>query len=247
MTIPSGPGHVACIMDGNGRWASRRGLKRTDGHAAGEAAILATIDHAVAAGIPWLTLFAFSTENWSRPQDEVDFLMEFNRGVIERHGPSFHKRGIRIRYLGRTNPRIPTALAVDMEAIERRTEANANMTLTFAFDYGGRWEIAQAARALVAAGAAASQITEKRFADHLPFPDMPDVDLLIRTSGEYRISNFMLWRAAYAELVFLDVLWPDFRGPHLEQALQLYRSRTRRFGYIGLGQAVDRAIGTAGP
>ncbi len=226
------PRHVACIMDGNGRWASRQGLERTRGHAAGEAAITATVDAALEARVEWLTLFAFSTENWRRPAPEVTFLMEFNRRMITKYGDDYHRRGIRIRYLGRQNEQVPASVRRDMREIQERTAMNSALTLTFAFNYGGRAELVDAVRALLERAVRSQDVDERTIAAHFQFPDTPDPDLIIRTSGEYRLSNFMLWGAAYAELVFLDVLWPDFRAHHFDGALELYRARRRRFGAI---------------
>jgi undecaprenyl diphosphate synthase len=219
-------------MDGNGRWATKRGLIRTDGHNAGEAAILDTIDGAIDNGIAWLTLFAFSTENWGRPRAEVDFLMEFNRRLILEHGDVFHSKGVRVRYLGRGSELIPARVRDTMRAIEVRTKDNTVLTLTFAFDYGGRSALVDAARRLVADGVTANDVTEDSFTARFQFPDMPDPDVIIRTAGEYRLSNFLLWGAAYAEFVFLDVLWPDFRASHLRDALFVYANRTRHFGEL---------------
>jgi undecaprenyl diphosphate synthase len=223
--------HVAVIMDGNGRWATARGLDRTAGHAAGEIAVTSIVEAAVAEQVEWLTLFAFSTENWNRPQAEVDFLMEFNRALIARHGADYHSRNIRVRYLGEAE-RIPQSVVKAMKGVERLTESNTGLKLTFAFNHGGRAEIVEATRSLIATGCKADDVSEELFAEYLPVPEMPDPDLIIRTSGEFRISNFLLWRAAYAELVFLDVFWPDFRGRHLRDALDTYQSRSRRFGAI---------------
>jgi undecaprenyl diphosphate synthase len=227
------PGHIACIMDGNGRWAASRGADRIDGHAAGEAAILATIDAALDLGVRWLTLFAFSTENWDRPQYEVDFLMEFNSRVIRRHGRRFHNQGVRVRYLGRSDERIPDYVIQDITGIEALTRENRKMTLTFAFDYGGRRDIVRAAQSLIDQKVPSSKVTEALFSAHFQAPDLPDADLVIRTSGEFRLSNFLLWQAAYSELVFLDVLWPDFRARHLREAIDIYSHRNRRFGKVG--------------
>ncbi|HCT80667.1 MAG TPA: di-trans,poly-cis-decaprenylcistransferase [Micromonosporaceae bacterium] len=235
------PGHVACIMDGNGRWATRRELERIDGHAAGEEAILATVDAAINLGLRWLTLFAFSTENWNRPEAEVSFLMAFNHGVIARHGGYFHSRGVRVRYMGSPDPRIPADLRRDMSSLEDLTRANSGMTLTLSFNFGGRAEIVDAVNQLLRCGDTGQTLTEELFTGLLQYPDMPDVDLLIRTSGEYRLSNFMLWRMAYAELLFTDVLWPDFRGVHLRSAVGAYSVRRRRFG------SVPSVTSSAGP
>jgi undecaprenyl diphosphate synthase len=238
--------HVACVMDGNGRWATRRGLERVDGHAAGEAAINATVDAACELGLGHLSLFAFSTENWNRSEAEVAFLMQFNGDLIRKHGPSYHARNIRVRYLGRKQPPIPAWVLEEMARIEKLTANNTGLTLTFAFNHGGRAEIVDAVRALLASGSDPEMLTEKSFAQALAYPDMPDPDLIIRTSGEYRISNFMLWRAAYAEYVFTDVLWPDFRREHLEAALETFHRRERRYGGMPSAAAQPVTLAKAG-
>lgn len=224
------PRHVACVMDGNGRWAERRSLPRTAGHRAAEATVIDIIEAARAAGVEWLSLYAFSTENWNRPSDEVDYLMRLVRRVVRKHAPLLLARGIRCRFLGVTDARVPLGLARDFEDLATLTGENRGMTLTVAFDHGGRRDIVEAARSLIRNGITADEVTERSFAEHLPFPDTPDVDLVIRTSGEQRISNFMLWKVAYAEWTFPEVLWPDFRAPDFLACLHTYRSRDRRFG-----------------
>ncbi len=223
-------------MDGNGRWAQRRGLKRTDGHAAGEEALFDTVEGGLEIGLPWLTVFAFSTENWRRPLDEVRFLMRFNEGLLLRRRDDLDERGVRVRFIGRRGGRVPRRVLRHIEDTEALTHSNRRMTLTFAFNYGGRAEIADAVR-LIAAEAAAGRldprkVDERTIARHLYAPDMPDPDVLVRTSGEFRISNFLLWQLAYAELVFTDSLWPDFRREHLFEAIREYQRRDRRFGAI---------------
>jgi undecaprenyl diphosphate synthase len=230
---PSGvPGHVACVMDGNGRWASQRGLPRTAGHAAGEEALLDTIEGALAIGIRWLTVFAFSTENWRRPRDEVRYLMGFNESLLVRRRDELHDKGVRIRFAGRRDWRVPRRVLKRMDESTELTAANREMTLTMAFNYGGRAEIVDAVRALVADGVAAQKIDEKAIRARLYYPDQPDPDLVVRTSGEYRISNFLLWELAYSELVFTDVLWPDFRRQHLFEAVAEFQRRERRYGGV---------------
>jgi undecaprenyl diphosphate synthase len=229
---PRVPRHVACVMDGNGRWAAQRSLPRTSGHRAAETTVIDVIEAARAAGVEWLSLYAFSTENWSRPSAEVDYVMRLVRGVVRKHAPLLHARGIRCRFLGVSDPRIPRALARDFADLMTLTGDNRGMTLTVAFDHGGRGDIVAAARSLIRAGVAAEAVDERSFAAHLPFPDTPDVDLVIRTSGEQRISNFMLWQVAYAEWIFPTVLWPDFRAPHFLECLHAYRQRDRRFGGV---------------
>ncbi|WP_405971904.1 polyprenyl diphosphate synthase [Streptomyces sp. NBC_00988] len=226
------PRHVACVMDGNGRWAAQRSLPRTSGHRAAETTAIDVIEAARAAGVEWLSMYAFSTENWGRPSAEVDFLMRLVRRVVRKHAPLLHARGIRCRFLGVTDPRIPPALARDFADLMTLTADNRGLTLTVAFDHGGRRDIVEAARSLIRDGVPADGVTEQTFAAHLPFPDTPDVDLVIRTSGEQRISNFMLWQVAYAEWVFPPVLWPDFRAPHFLECLHAYRQRERRFGGV---------------
>ncbi|MFD8558570.1 polyprenyl diphosphate synthase, partial [Streptosporangium canum] len=219
-------------MDGNGRWAAQRSLSRTAGHEAAEAAVIDVIEAARSAGIAWLSLYAFSTENWRRPAGEVDILMRLVRRTIRKHAPALHARGVRCRFLGMADPRIPPSLAQDITDLMTLTSDNRQMTLTIAFDHGGRRDIVEAARSLIRAAVPAEEVTEATFARHLPYSDMPDVDLVIRTSGEQRISNFMLWQVAYAEWVFPQVLWPDFRATHLWECLDAYRRRQRRFGDV---------------
>ena len=224
------PRHVAAVMDGNGRWARQRGLKRTEGHAAGEDALFDTVEGAVELGIQWFTVYAFSTENWRRPADEVRYLMGFNKGILERHAEDMHSRNVRIRFAGRRDWRVPRGVLRRMEWATELTERNTGMTLTIAFNYGGRAEIVDAVRAIVAEGVAPDKIDEKTIARHLYLPDVPDPDLMIRTSGEFRISNFLLWELAYSEIVFTEVLWPDFRRGDLIDAIREYQARDRRFG-----------------
>ncbi|MFJ3440870.1 polyprenyl diphosphate synthase [Streptomyces sp. NPDC086081] len=226
------PRHVACVMDGNGRWAQQRSLPRTLGHRAAETTVIDVIEAARAAGVGWLSLFAFSTENWRRPDTEIVFLMHLVRQVVRKHAPLLHARGIRCRFLGMTDPRIPPELGRDIADLMTLTARNRGMTLTVAFDHGGRRDIVEAARSLMRSGVPAEDVTEEVFAAHLPMPDTPDVDLVIRTSGEQRISNFMLWQVAYAEWLFPPVLWPDFRAPDFLQCLHAYRQRERRFGAV---------------
>ena len=226
------PTHVACVMDGNGRWATRRGLARTEGHAAGEEALFDTVEGALDLGVRWLTVYAFSTENWRRPVDEVRYLMGFNESILSRRRDELHDRGVRITFAGRRDWRVPKRLLKRMDEARDQTAGNDVMTLTIAFNYGGRAEIVDAVRALVAAGVKADKIDEKAIRRHLYLPDMPDPDLVIRTSGEYRISNFLLWELAYSELVFTEVLWPDFRRTDLFDAVREYQARARRFGGI---------------
>jgi len=228
------PAHVACVMDGNGRWAKARGLARTEGHAAGEEALMDVIEGVLELGIKWFTVYAFSTENWRRPVDEVRFLMNFNVGILNRNRDYLNKRGVRIRFAGRRDWRVPRHLAKTMDEAVDMTKSNRTMTLTICFNYGGRAEIIDAVKALVESGMPAEKINERAITSHMYYPEMPDPDLVIRTSGEYRISNFLLWELAYSELVFTDVLWPDFRRDNLYAAVREFQGRDRRFG--GLDQ-----------
>jgi undecaprenyl diphosphate synthase len=226
------PAHVAVVMDGNGRWAQRRGLPRTDGHAAGEEALFDAVEGAEQLGVQWFTAWAFSTENWRRPPDEVRFLMGFNESLLVRRRDELHERNVRVRFIGRRDWRVPRRVLRRMDETVEMTRRNTGMTLTMAFNYGGRAEIIDAVRSLIEAGTPASKVTEKQVRDHLYAPDMPDPDLVVRTSGEYRLSNFMLWELAYSELVFTDVLWPDFRREHLFDAVREFQGRDRRFGGV---------------
>jgi undecaprenyl diphosphate synthase len=226
------PVHVACVMDGNGRWASARGLPRTEGHAAGEEALLDVVNGALEIGIKWITFYAFSTENWRRPPDEVRYLMNFNQSLLMRRRDELNEKGVQIRFAGRRDWRVPRRVLKRMDESIELTKHNTRMVMTMAFNYGGRAEIVDAVRAIVAEGVPESKVDEKLIRRHLYFPDMPDPDLVIRTSGETRISNFLLWELAYAELVFTDVLWPDFRRQDLFAAIAKYQRRDRRFGAI---------------
>jgi len=230
------PRHVALVMDGNGRWAQRRGLKRTDGHAAGEEALFDTIEGALDVGLRWMTVYAFSTENWRRPLDEVRFLMHFNESILLRRREELDRMGVRVRFIGRRGGRVPKRLVNRIEETEARTAKNRTLTLTFAFNYGGRAELTDAVRAIGAEVKAGrlnpDKIDEKTIARHLYAPDMPDPDLLVRTSGEFRISNYLLWESAYSEFVFTPVLWPDFRRSDLFDAIGEFQRRNRRFGAI---------------
>jgi undecaprenyl diphosphate synthase len=217
---------VAIIMDGNGRWAERRGLPVAEGHRAGTKALRRTVEAAIDLGVETLIVYAFSTENWSRPEGEVEDLMEIFGETIERELPDLARQGVRARFLGRRD-RAPDELRAQMEGLEDETAHNDRLNLWIAFDYGGRAELLDAARRLVEAG---EEPTEESLRAHLYAPELPDPDLLIRTSGELRISNFLLWQLAYSELVFLDVLWPDFGAEELEDALAAYARRRRRFG-----------------
>ena len=227
------PAHIAVVMDGNGRWAKQRGLARTEGHTRGEAALLDVVAGAIEIGVSHISAYAFSTENWKRSPDEVRFLMGFNRDVIRRRRDQMHEWGVRVRWAGR-RPKLWKSVIAELEKAEELTRDNTTMTLTMCVNYGGRAEIADAARAIarkVAAGELdPEKITERTVAAHLDEPDMPDVDLFWRSSGEQRSSNFLPWQAAYAEYVFSDVLWPDVDRRHLWAAIEEYAHRNRRFG-----------------
>jgi undecaprenyl diphosphate synthase len=227
------PRHVAIVMDGNGRWAKSRGLPRTAGHEAGESSLFDCVEGAIELGITAISAYAFSTENWRRSPEEVRFLMGFNRDVIRRRRDEMHELGVRVRWAGR-RPRLWRSVINELEIAEELTRDNDVLTLTMCVNYGGRAEIADAAAAIareVAAGRLKpDKVDESTVARFLDEPDMPDVDLFVRSSGEHRTSNFLLWQSAYAEMVFLDTLWPDFDRRHLWAACEEYASRQRRFG-----------------
>ena len=227
------PHHVALVMDGNGRWAKERGLPRTAGHEAGEASLLDCVHGALELGVGHISAYAFSTENWRRSPDEVRFLMGFNRDVIRRRRDEMHDLGVRIRWAGR-RPKLWRSVIEELETAEKLTAKNKRLTLTMCVNYGGRAEIVDATSAIareVAAGRLdPNKVTEKTLSKYMDEPDMPDVDLFVRSSGEQRISNFLLWQSAYAEFVFLPTLWPDFDRRHLWHACEIYASRDRRYG-----------------
>jgi undecaprenyl diphosphate synthase len=219
-------------MDGSGRWAQRRGLARTAGHGAGEESLVDTTYGALSCGVKALTVFAFSTENWRRPVDEVRFLMNFNRGLLERRQHELNADGVRIVFSGRRDWRVPRGVLSRMDEAIELTKNNKDLTLNIAFNYGGRAEIVDAVRELVAEKVPAKKIDEKMIRARMYHPELPDPDVVVRTSGEYRISNFLLWEMAYSELVFTDVLWPDFRREDLFRAIEQYQHRERRFGGV---------------
>jgi len=230
-----GLSHVAIIMDGNGRWAKARGLPRAAGHERGVEALRRTVEAAGNLGIRYLTVFSFSTENWRRPAAEVNALFSLLKAYVQRDLSRLKQEGVRIRIIGLRDG-LPADVAALVDKAERETAANDTFFLTIAFNYGGREEIARAARGMAEAVAEgrmkAEEVTEATFGGFLDTDGMPDPDLLIRTSGEYRLSNFLLWQCAYSELVFMDVLWPDFDQACLEDALTKYRERERRFGAV---------------
>jgi undecaprenyl diphosphate synthase len=221
--------HVAVIMDGNGRWAEARGLTVAEGHRAGTKAVRPIVETAIDAGVRTLVMYAFSTENWTRPPEEVADLMEIFSETIDRELPDLARQGVRTRFLGRRD-RAPVWLLEKMSHMESTTAHLDVLDLWIAFDYGGRAEIVEAARRLVEEGVALDDVDEDAVAARLYAPDLPDIDLLIRTSGEQRISNFLLWQAAYAEMVFTETLWPDFGPDDLRGALEEFAGRERRFG-----------------
>ncbi len=230
------PRHVAIVMDGNGRWAKQRGLARTDGHSQGEESLFDVVDGALDIGLQWLTVYAFSTENWKRPPTEVRYLMWFNRRLLRRRRDELNERGTRIRFTGRRDDwRIPKGVLKDMAEAEELTKDNRRMTLTIAFNYGGRTEVVDAVKRLLdeqRGGGGRDRVTTASIASRLYYPDMPDPDLIVRTGGEMRISNFLLWQAAYAELWFTPVYWPDFDRENLYEAIRDFQKRDRRFGAV---------------
>ncbi len=221
-------------MDGNGRWAAVRGLPRSKGHEAGLDALFEAVDGCLELSVKWLTVFAFSTENWRRPVEEVRFLLEFNREILRRRRDELNEKGVRLRIIGRRDRRLAGSLLREMDKAAELTAPNRRLILSVAFNYGSRTEITDAVRSIVKAGYEPAQIDEEVVAKHLYTPEAPDPDLVIRTSGEHRISNFLLWQMAYSEMFFLDVLWPDFTRLHLFDAVAEYQARQRRFG--GLDQ-----------
>jgi undecaprenyl diphosphate synthase len=229
------PRHIGLILDGNGRWANQRGLPRTAGHLAGEEALFDTVEGALAMGVGWLTAYTFSTENWNRTDDEVEFLMWFNEDLLTRRRDDLHKQGVRMLFAGdMDDPRIPDRNRKHMAEAEELTGGNDVLSLVFAFNYGSQREIAMAAQDLARKAKQGEidpeAITEETIADHLYIPDMPPVDLVIRSSGEHRLSNFLLWQSAYAEFYFPGILWPDFDRHDLVDAVVEYQARERRFG-----------------
>ncbi len=228
---------MAIVMDGNGRWATRRGLPRTEGHGAGEASLLDVTYGALSLGVEALTVYAFSTENWRRPVDEVRYLMNFNKGLLDRRTEELHAEGVRIVFSGRRDWRVPRQVIARMDRAIEMTQHNRRMTLNIAFNYGGRAEIVDAVARLVADGVGTKGVSERAIRARLYHPELPDPDLVIRTSGEHRLSNFLLWELAYAEMVFSEVLWPDFRREDLFDAIRDYQGRHRRFGGVSEGGA----------
>lgn len=227
------PRHIGIVMDGNGRWANQRGLTRIEGHKRGEAVVLDVAKGCIELGVEWLSLFAFSTENWRRSPEEVRFLLGFNRDVISRRVDELDEMGVRIRWAGR-KPKLWGSVVRTLQAAQERTGSNTVLNLTMCVNYGGRAEIGDAAREIAKLAAAGkinpNRVDERTVAQHLYQPDMPDVDMFIRPSGEQRTSNFLVWQSAYAELVYQDILWPDFDRTRLWAACERYARRDRRFG-----------------
>jgi undecaprenyl diphosphate synthase len=238
------PRHVGLILDGNGRWANARGLPRTAGHAAGEAALFDTVEGALEIGIEWLTAFTFSTENWTRSEEEVEFLMWFNEDLLTRRRDDLYAQGVRMLFAGDMgDPRIPDRNRKHMAEAAEMTASNTRLNLVFAFNYGSRREIVDAARSIAARVVAGEvdvdEIDEGLLGRSLYIPDMPDVDLIIRSSGEHRLSNFLLWQSAYAEFSFPGILWPDFDRQGLLDAVIDYQGRERRFGGAEEARRID--------
>lgn len=238
---PDVPRHVAIIMDGNGRWADARGMTRTQGHRAGVEAVRRCVRIAMERAIPYLTIYSFSSENWSRPKNEISDLMGLMKRFIRLDLAELHKNNIKIKVIGERHPVEPDMLALIDEA-QDLTANNDALTLVIAFNYGARSEIVRAARDVAEAVAAGrmspEDVDEQSLTNHLDTAGIPDPDLLIRTSGELRLSNFLLWQSAYAELVFLDVLWPDFGAEHMDEALAQFRARDRRYGGLSKKSAI---------
>ena len=240
---PAVPRHIAIIMDGNGRWATKRFLPRVAGHVKGVEAVRTVVEACARSGVEYLTLFAFSSENWRRPEEEVSLLMRLFVTALEREVSKLHANNIRLRVVGdlsRADDKLQSMIA----AAERKTAGNTRMTLTVCFNYGGRWDIMQAVGKMVAAHPGATGFSEEQLAPHLAMAYAPEPDLFIRTGGEQRISNFLLWQLAYTELFFTDTYWPDFSTETLERAISSYQNRERRFGRTG-DQVANKAEKTS--
>ena len=219
-------------MDGNGRWAEQRGLPRIEGHKMGEHSLFEAVEGALEQGIEWLTVYAFSTENWKRPPDEVKFLIGFNEDILLRRQAELHEKNVQIRFVGRNDWRVPKRLIKRMDEARELTKDNTRLIFTIAFNYGGRAEVVDAVKSLMDAGVDPGKVTEKMISRHLYDHEMPEVDLMIRTSGEFRTSNFLLWHLAYSEMWFTDTLWPDFTRADLAEAIADYQTRGRRYGGV---------------
>ncbi len=231
LRLPVLPQHVGVIMDGNGRWATAHGVDRADGHRAGAEAIRPIVERVTEYGISVLTIWGFSTENWGRPRREVQAILKLGQSFIDEYLDELHAQGVRLRHLGDLE-RLPGRLQAKVEHAIKLTEHNDRLTLNLAFNYGGRADIVEAVRQLVASGVRADEVTEEAIAAHLEASDLPAPDLVIRTGGERRVSNFMIWQAAYSEYYFTETLWPDFNEGELDRALLEYTRRQRRFGLI---------------
>jgi undecaprenyl diphosphate synthase len=242
-TDPGIPRHVAIVMDGNGRWAKRRFLPRVFGHKAGVDALVRTVLACADRGIEHLTVFAFSSENWKRPAEEVSFLMGLVLVAVEKYLAKLAAKGVRIRMIG-DREQLTERLREACDRAESSTRHNTRITLWVAFAYGGRWDIVQACRAAMRDGVRPEELDEATLGRYMSFGDAPDPDLLIRTGGEVRISNFLLWQAAYSELVFSDCLWPDFDEAELDKAISAYAQRDRRFGLVKVAPPAAQTIGT---
>ena len=223
------PRHVAIIMDGNGRWAVARGLDVSEGHHAGYENIRRAVNDFANRGVEYLTLYAFSTENWDRPETEVNGILNLAIAVIAHEAQELHENGVRIKHLGRVD-RLSPELRVELEQAVEMTAGNTGLTLGIAFDYGGRAEIVQAAKRMVEETVSPDEVNEQKFSEFLYTSDMPDVDLLIRTGGDFRISNFLLWQTAYSEFYSSKTWWPDFFGERIDEAFDAFNERKRRFG-----------------
>ena len=219
-------------MDGNGRWAQQRGLPRIEGHKMGEHALFEAVEGALEQGVEWLTVYAFSTENWKRPPDEVKFLINFNEDILLRRQQELHERGVQIRFVGRRDRKVPKRLIRRMDEAAALTKKNKTLKFTIAFNYGGRAEIIDAVKAAAIAGEDLEKLTEKRLERFLYDPEMPDVDFVIRTSGEHRTSNYLLWQLAYSEMWFTDVMWPDFNRGTFTEGIEVFQNRNRRYGGV---------------
>ncbi len=225
------PNHVAIIMDGNGRWATTKNQPRLFGHSSGIDAVLRTLEYMTSIGIKYVTLYTFSTENWNRPSDEINGLFELLLSGFAEHAEKLNENNVRVLHTGRTD-RLSAKVMDTIEKTKKMTENNTGCTLCLAIDYGGKQEITDAVKKIIAKGIPADQITEKTIEDNLYVPDMPPVDLVIRTAGEKRISNFLIWQSAYAEYYSTDTLWPDFDKKDIDKALEDYSMRTRKFGAV---------------
>jgi len=223
------PNHIAIIMDGNGRWAKQRDLPRFEGHRAGVENMRSVIEYFNQLQLKYLTLYGFSTENWNRPEEEITGLLNLLEEIIDKETLKLHRRGVRLRHLGQLD-RLPQNLQVAINRAAELTKNNTGMNLSFAFNYGGRTEIVDAVRSIVAKGIPPESVDEKLFNSYLYTAGLPEVDLVIRTGGELRLSNFLIWQAAYSEYYFTKVLWPDFDSKEIDQALLSYSQRQRRFG-----------------